>query len=35
VLRFTWRQVFDRPVLVVTRVAQALAVRDGNVERRR
>jgi very-short-patch-repair endonuclease len=27
VLRFTWRQIFDKPTLVVTRVAQALAVR--------
>ncbi len=35
VLRFTWRQVFDASVLVVTRVAQALAVRDGNVRRAR
>jgi very-short-patch-repair endonuclease len=31
VLRFTWRQVLDASVLVVTRVAQALAVRAGNV----
>jgi very-short-patch-repair endonuclease len=31
VLRFTWRQVFDKPVLVITRVAQALAIRDGSV----
>jgi very-short-patch-repair endonuclease len=35
VLRFTWRQEFDASVLVVTRVAQALAVRDGNVRRAR
>jgi very-short-patch-repair endonuclease len=27
VLRFTWRQVFDEPILVATRVAQALALR--------
>jgi very-short-patch-repair endonuclease len=27
VLRFTWRQIFDEPILVVTRVAQALALR--------
>jgi very-short-patch-repair endonuclease len=27
VLRFTWRQVFDQPFLVATRVAQALALR--------
>jgi very-short-patch-repair endonuclease len=27
VLRFTWRQIFDKPVLVVTQVAQALALR--------
>jgi very-short-patch-repair endonuclease len=35
VLRFTWRQVFDASVLVVTRVAQAIAVRDVNVRRAR
>jgi very-short-patch-repair endonuclease len=27
VLRFTWRQILDTPILVVTRVAQALALR--------
>jgi very-short-patch-repair endonuclease len=27
VLRFTWRQICDEPILVVTRVAQALALR--------
>jgi very-short-patch-repair endonuclease len=27
VVRFTWRQIFDKPVLVVTQVAQALALR--------
>ena len=35
VLRFTWRQILDTPVLAVTRVAQALAIRDGNVGRAR
>jgi very-short-patch-repair endonuclease len=33
VLRFTWRQVADDRMRVVTRLAQALAVRDGNVSR--